>query len=221
MENWTVLTPIPLIMDAILKEIQKLYTDATFKFDPTLTYEESIRGVRSVRSSFDITKEQVFPLMTFSMTQLLPYTIVRKQFPHKKDIPNLAAKEYKARYCAFDINWRWYYSDIVAMKTFETMFATETSINLVKDVTLDMNDIGLFDYQVVWPWEGLAGISYNKKDNLYMSCDGSAKVMGEFVMASDIDSKLIGEIGLRVQNFMDKTYDSARILPTGTTWTNG
>lgn len=221
MANWTCLTPIPLVANAVLEGIKKLYPDVNFKFDPTLTYEESIKGVRAMRSSFDVTKETVFPLMTFSLTQLLPYTIMRKQFPVQKVIPDGIAKEYKSRFCAFDLNWKWYYSDIIASKTFEVMFATETSINLVKDVTLNMNDIGQFEYQVVWPWEGLSAVTYNKKDNLYMSCDGTAKVMGEFVMGSDVPSKLIKQINLSVNNFMGQVYDKAKITSEETVWENG
>lgn len=223
MSNWTVLTPVPLVCNEILNQISVLYPDATYKFDPTLTYEESIRGVRAMRSAFDVTKEQVFPLMTFSLEVLKPYEIMKRHYPIQKDIPNLVAKNYKSRHCAFNLNWRWYYSDIVASKTFEVMFCAETSINLVKDVKLSWSGIGDFMYQVVWPYDGLTSVTYNKQDNLYMSIDGTAQVFGEFICLQDMDSKLIGEIDLKIKDFTNRTviYDSAVIKPTGTIWTNG
>jgi hypothetical protein len=221
--SWTCLTPIPLVANEILVQIKNLYPDISFKFDPTLTYEESIRGVRAMRSAFDVTKEQVFPLLTYSMTVLKPYTYKRHQYPMKKDLTDPQhpiAHEYKSRHCAFDINWKIYYSDIIGMKTFEVMFSTETSFNLVQNVTLNMNEIGHFEYQVVWDWEGLAGNAYNKQDNLYMSCDGVAKVFGEFVMAKNVDSRLIAQINLQVGDFVNHNmiWDRAKITAAGTEW---
>jgi hypothetical protein len=218
--NWTVLTPVPLIMNAVLDDILTVYPDVTFKFDPTLVYEESIRGVRAMRSAFDLTKQQVFPLFTFSMEVLKPYEIMRFQTPIDKDIPNMVAKQFKSRYCSFTINWRWYTTDIIASKTFEVMFLAQSSINQVKEVTLSLNGIGNFTYQVVWPFEGLASATYNKQDNLYMSVDGTAIVTGEFICQQDVDAKLIGHINLQLKDFINRTlvYDSATITPSGTVW---
>lgn len=220
--SWTVLTPIPLVMNELLNEIQKLYSDVTFKFDPTLTYEESLRGVRALRSAFDLTNEQVFPLYTYTLNVLKPFEIVRKQFPHRRNTENplFQGKDYKARYCSFDVPWRWYYSDIVASKTFEVMFATETSINLIKNLFLDFNDIGTFEFQVMWDFTSLDSVTYNKKDNLYMACDGKCTITGEFIMLSDVPTKYIEEIHLRVKNYVSRTQiiNQATITPSGTTW---
>lgn len=225
MTNWTVLTPIPIIMEEILNQIKTLYPDCTFKFDPTLTYEESIKGVRALRSAFDITNEQVFPLMTFTLGVLKPYEIPRKQFPQVRNSTNplFQGKDYKSRYCSFEVPFKWYYSDIIASKTFEVMFATETSINLVKNVFVDLNDIGTFEYQVVWDFMSLESVSYNKQNNLYMSCDSKFTVTGEFVMLSDVPVKYIEEIDLRIKNFIYRTkmIETAKITPTGTTWQEG
>lgn len=219
---WTVLTPIPVIMDEILNQIKTIYPDCTFKFDPTLTYEESIKGVRALKSAFDISKEQVFPLMTFTLGVLKPYEIPRKQFPHARNNtpPLFQGKDYKSRYCSFDVPFKWYYSDIIASKTFEVMFATETSINLVKNVFVDLTDIGTFEYQVIWDFMGLETVAYNKQNNLYMSCDGKFVVTGEFIMLSDLPVKYIEEINLRIRNFVHRTQiiESAKINSTGVTW---
>ena len=220
--SWTVLTPIPLICNEILDGILGLYPDCSFKFDPTLQYEETIRGVRGLRSAFDVSKEQVFPLFSYTLGVLKPFEIPRKQFPYKRnDLPPLfQGKDYKARQCMFEIPWKWYYSDIIASKTFEVMFATETSINLVKNVTLEFNDIGTFEYQVVWDFMGLESVAYNKDNNLYMSCDGKCTVNGEFVMLSDVPVKFIEEIDLRIRKYVHRTQiiEQAKITESGTVW---
>ncbi len=221
MTNWTVLTPIPLVMNEILNEIQVLYPDVTFKFDPTLTYEESIKGVRALRSAFDLTNEQVFPLFTYTLGVLKPFEIPRKQFPQTRNtaIPFFEGRDFKARYCSFEIPWKWYYSDIIASKTFEVMFATETSINLVKNVFLEWTEIGIFEYQVVWDFMSLENVTYNKQDNLYMSCDGKCTVTGEFVMLSDVPLKYIEEIDLRIKNYTTRTtIEGVKINPSGKTY---
>lgn len=207
MLNWTVLTPLPLIMNELLNGIKTLYPDVSFKFDPTLSYEESIKGVRALRSAFDISNQQVFPLFTYTMNVLKPYEIPRKQFPQKRNIAGdvFQGVDYKSRYCSFEVPWKWYYSDIIASKTFEVMFATETSINLVKEVSLTFNDIGVFEYQVVWGFMGLESVSYNKQDNLYMSCDGKCNITGEFIMVSDLPLKYIQEINTRIKNYVERT----------------
>ncbi|MFA5071218.1 MAG: hypothetical protein WC511_02495 [Candidatus Pacearchaeota archaeon] len=220
MANWTVLTPIPLIMNEVLNKIQVMYPKANFKFDPTLTYEESIRGVRSVRSAFDITKQSVFPLFTFNMGVLKPFEMVRFQPAIQKDIPNLAASQFKTRYCSFEVNWRWYTTDIVASKTFEVMFLAQAAINDIKNVTLSWQEVGTFDYQVIWPFEGLTSAGYNKQDNLYNFVDGVVQITGEFICMSDVSAKLIGEIDFRLRDFVNRTHviEQAQITPTVTVW---
>jgi hypothetical protein len=208
-------------MDELLNNIQGIYPDVTFKFDPTLTYEESIKGVRALRSAFDITNQQVFPLFTYTLGVLKPYEVPRKQFPYSRNTPNpfFEGKDYKARYCSFEIPWKWYYSDIIASKTFEVMFATETSINLVKNIFLEFTDIGTFEYQVVWDFMGLENVSYNKQDNLYMSCDGKCTITGEFIMLSDTPIKFIQEIQAKLNNYISRTtMETGNIDSTGTTW---
>ena len=213
MANWTVLTPIPLIFNEVMTKMNFVYPDLTFKFDPTLQYEESIRGVRAMRTAFDITKQQVFPLFTFNMEVLKPFEMTRFQLPVQKDIPNAIAKQYRSRYCAMVVNWKWYETDVVASKTFEVMFNTKTSINQVENVTLSWTDIGDFEYQVNWPFEGLNSASYNKQDNLYLSVEGTCLVMGEFVTLQDVPAKLITEINLRVKDFFGRvTMDHATNL---------
>lgn len=223
--SWTVLTPIPLIFNEVLNGIQNIYPDVTFKFDPSLTYEESIKGVRALRSAFDVSQEQVFPLFTYTLSVLKPYEIPRKQFAHKRNElnPIFQGKDYKARQCAFEVPWKWYYSDIIASKTFEVMFATETSINLVKNVHFTFLDIGTFEYQVIWDFMSLESVAYNKQNNLYMSCDGKCTITGEFVMVSDLPLKYIEEIDLRIKSYVNriKTIEIGKITPTGTTWQEG
>jgi len=225
MTAWTVLTPIPLICNEILLGIQGLYPDVSFKFDPTLTYEESVKGVRAMRSAMDVSTEQLFPLFTYNLGVLKPYEVVRKQFPHMRNEvdPFFQGKDFKSRYCSFEIPWKWYYSDIIASKTFEVMFATETSINLVKAVTLEFTDIGVFEYQVVWDFMGLESVSYNKTNNLYMSCDGKCLVTGEFIMLADTPVKYIEEIELHIKEYVtrSRTMETATVNPSGITWRDG
>lgn len=213
-----VLTPIPLIMNQILVDIKGVYPDISYKFDPTMSYEETIRGLRAIRSSLPISNEQVFPLMTYSLGPISPTQIGRRNFPIRKDIPNLRADQFIARMSQFDLMWKFYYSDLINFTTWEVMWMADMAINKIKEVSVAMPVIGNFRYFIVW--DKVEGITFNKQDNLYMEATGKATVTGEMIIGQDLPTPLINEINVWFKDFKQHSlvYDHMKITPSGVTF---
>jgi hypothetical protein len=208
-------------MNSFLSAIQGVISDCSFKFDPSLTYEESIRGLRAIRSSLPISQEQVFPLFTYSLGPIKKYQQGRRQFPIQKSADPLTdphAKDFISRICEFDITWKMYYSDIINFTTFEIFYMVEKSVNDVKEITVTLPELGDFRYFITW--KDVDQVEYHKQDNLYISAGGTCTMVGELLIGLDPPLSLITEINARLKDgvYTDKVLDLIQITPAGTTY---
>jgi len=134
---YTVITPIALILKALDDEIKVRYPDITTKYDPSMSYEETVKGVRYVRSSMALDEEQTFPLMGFSRTSVIGQEdLPRRQIPMRPRVADSEADQYKSRLCQFDFLFKFFERDVVMADTFEVMYGAHAAINDIKTLTV-------------------------------------------------------------------------------------
>lgn len=175
-----VVTPISLILSEFIKNLKSMEPDWSFQFDPTLTYETSIRGVRAVRSALQIEQKQTLPLFTYNIAPVIPWTMQKKQFDYVLDseISNQYEK-IKGRFTSIGISFKIYFGDVVGEKTFESLYVCDASINELKEFTVDLPRVGTFRY---WAqWENLEEVTYQKDNNHYTEVSGKLHVYGEMI----------------------------------------
>lgn len=197
---FTVITPIPLILKALDDEIKLRYSDITTQYDPSMTYEETVKGVRYTRSSMDVSESQVFPLLAFSRSSVIGQVDnPRRHIPMRPRTADHVADQFQSRHCQFDYLFKFYERDVVMADTFEVMFNTHASINDIKTLTVTLPEIGDFEYQCIW--NDLDEIEFNKEDNFYISSAGSCTIIGQFVVMEDVPYPLIEQINLLIQDW--------------------
>jgi hypothetical protein len=197
-----VLTPIPLILNQLFTDMKLRYTDAEFKFDPNMGYVEAMSGLRSLRHSLDVTSFNVFPMFVFNRTNLVPVSDFNRRFqPIKKDIGLGTAVQYYMKVLQCDIMFKVFSKDVIFSDTFEIMYGSVESVNKIKSFTVDLPEIGNFDFYI--DWDQLDESEYNKQDNLYISKSFKATLKGSFFVVDEsaLDLKIIKTIKARILDF--------------------
>jgi hypothetical protein len=197
-----VLTPIPLILQQLFADMKTRYTGSDFKFDPNLEYVESVGGLRSLRHSLDISEANVFPLFVFNRTNLVPIPDFNRRFiPMKKDLNLGTAIKYYMKILQCDIMFKVFSDDVIFADTFEIMYASVESVNKIKSFTVDLPEIGAFEYYI--EWSPLDETEYNKTDNLYISKSFKGTLKGSFFVVDENETtlNLISAIHAKILDF--------------------
>lgn len=140
-------TPLAIVLKGLTEAIRVKMPTVSFVFDPTLSYQESARGQRALRSAMQLNPESQFPLFGFSRAALQPIA----QSPYRATssstlrVPNLddgpdSVKEVYALNGQFDLLFRIYARDIAQLETIELLYNTQAAITNVKD----------FDVHIPW-----------------------------------------------------------------------
>lgn len=197
-----VLTPIPLILDQLFIDMKVRYTTADFKFDPSMEYIQAMSGLRSLRHSLDISNFTVFPLFVFNRTNLIPVSDFNRRFsPLKKDINLGTAVSYFMKVLQCDLMFKVFSDDVIFADTFEIMYASVESVNKIKSFTVNLPEIGDFDFYI--EWGSLDESEYNKDANLYISKSFKATLKGSFFVVDEtaLDLKIIKTIKAKILDF--------------------
>lgn len=207
-----VLTPIPLILSQLFTDMRVRYTNSDFKFDPSMEYISSVGGLRSLRHSLDITNFNVFPLFVFNRTNLIPVPDFNRRFiPIKKDINLGTAITYFMKILQCNIMFKVFSTDVIFADTFEIMYAAVESVNKIKSFTVNLPEIGDFEFFI--EWGSLDESEYNKDANLYISKSFSATLKGSFFVVDDTaaDLKIIKTIKAKIFDFQHQVLSDLTI----------
>jgi hypothetical protein len=208
-----VLTPIPLILSSLFTGMKTRYSDAVFKFDPSMEYVNSMSGLRALRHSLDTSNINVFPLFVFNRTNLIPMNNTnRRFFPMAKNELTGTALKYSMKSLQCDILFKLFHKDVIFTDTFEIMYNVVESVNTIKYITVDLPDIGDFDFYL--DWKNIDEGEYNKKDNFYLTKSFSATLRGSFFVfdETDLATSLITSINARILDFHSQVLVN-QILP--------
>ena len=209
-----IITPIVLVLNSLFEKIKEFYPGVTFQFDPSLTYVEAIRGLRAIRSAMELDTTDVFPLLTWSRGTLVRQDEkqARLHFPANKRVGDGEADQFKFRNCKFEFLFKFYDTDTVMNDSFEVRYCTDDSFNNVRSFSVNLPEVGDFNYQVMW--DDLSEIEYSKDDNNYIAVAGSATIMGPFMIMTDAPAALIEQINLSVREFNNNVLSDTTIPET-------
>jgi hypothetical protein len=204
-----VLTPIPLILSSLFTEMKLRYSDAIFKFDPSLEYVSSMSGLRALRHSLDISNINVFPLFVFNRTNLAPMGGINRRFsPIDKNLITGNALKYSMKSLQCDVMFKLFHKDVIFTDTFEIMYSVVESVNTIKSFTVNLPEIGDFDFFL--DWKNIDAGEYNKENNFYLTKSFSAILKGSFFVfdETDLTTNLITTINARILDFHNQVLSN-------------
>lgn len=222
-----VLTNITLVIQELLNNLKNISTEPRLVFDPSLGYEESIIGLRALRTMMEIQDVKSFPLIAWNRSPVIPEESLgrRRVFP-KGPHPTTpdGQRLYKSVFGQFEFRMIYISDNIPDIETFELLYATTSGVNSVKTITTTFPEIGDFDYFLTW--EDLTDITFNKEGNVYIYIGASAIVKGGFVIFNDDDPggtldpyphieqirAKIFSYNTRWLNPADDTYDDQKVV---------
>lgn len=141
------ITPLAIVLKGLTEAVRGKMPSLSFIFDSTLSYQESVRGQRALRSAMSLEEKSQFPLFGFSRTVLQPLaqSVYRSTTtsPVRLSVPEQTIDKVKDIYALngqFDLLFRIYARDIAQLETIELLYATKAAITNVVD----------FDVHIPW-----------------------------------------------------------------------
>lgn len=206
--SYKVVTPWAIIMSELLDQIKIRYTNANFRFEPSMEYVDAIKGLRAVRNSKDIDDIGVFPLFVFNRGNILPHEFIGRRFSPLNRTDN-NANEMKSRMCQVEVMFRVYSRDTVFADTFEVMYNNRESVNEILTISVDLPELGEFPFYI--EWNDLSGITFNKTDNFYIGIDFGAKICGNFMLMENASVSIIEHINLKIMDYERTVFTERHI----------
>lgn len=209
---FTNITNISLILDKFLTDL-KAETDNAIHpvFDPTLTYEESIKGIRALRSSFQVQENTVYPLFAFNRRPIVKSDDIVRVFNAKSAVDsNLEVDKFKFFWGEFEFLFKYIVKNPTDIEEFEILYGMEEHIGKRKVITPNLPVVGDMEFYVTW--NKLEELEFNKENNIYISAGSSAKISGRFILMEDTPKKIIERINLYVKDFETRYTISQTII---------
>lgn len=203
-------TPLAVVLKGLTESIRERIPIMSFVFDSTLSYQESARGQRAIRSAFSLEDDQAFPLFGFSRTVLQPIasapyratmgSTVRSQTvatsnPEVKDIYAVSGQ--------FDLLFRIYARDVVQLETLELLYSTKAAISDITEFSINIpwleeapqtSQVPNWHYSVTW--HPLEDFFVQHDPFVTFSLSGHATLNGTFLTGFRRDGCLIDTINL-------------------------
>lgn len=210
-----ILTNVTLVIQELLNGLKGISANPKLIFDPTLGYEESITGLRALRTMMTIQDAKTFPLIAWNRSPIVPEESLGRRKIYPKGVhPDTSDgfRLYKSVFGQFEFRMIYISDNIPDIEAFELLYATASGVNSVKKITTTFPEIGSFDYFLTW--EDLADITFNKEGNVYIYIGASAIIRGGFVIFNDDDP------GGTLDPYPHIEQIRAKILSYNTRWLN-
>lgn len=194
-----VISTITPVLKLVINSLKEWDPALSIVYDPTLTYDNSITNLRNYNTNLRISPTRTFPLLawnrsTFSHSE----GFARRGTPVsgsvvKKVVGEYSAQTYVAVYGQLELNFIYIHQNFSSIEQFEILYTGRRASNEVTQVTLNLQDLGSFDYQVVWDLIE-PNIQTSMADNGYYKFIGSnCKIRGAF-FALDTPVSLIEQV---------------------------
>jgi hypothetical protein len=209
---YTNITNITYILDKFLTDLKSEANDVLHPvFDPSLTYEESIRGIRALRSSFQVQENTVYPLLAFNRRPLVKSDIIPRLFNAKGETDsNSEVDKYKFFWGEFEFLFKYIVKNPTDIEEFEILYGMEEHIGNIKVIPAVFPIVGEVEFYV--SWNKLEELEFNKENSIYVAAGSSAKVSGRFILIEDTPEKIIEEINLYVKDFETRYTISQTVI---------
>lgn len=204
------ITPLAVVLKSLSETIRAKLPTLAFVFDSTLSYQESARGQRALRSAMQINADTQFPLFGFSRSVLQPMaqTIYRATAKSgiRVPVPGPVSDQIKDIYAVsgqFDLLFRIYARDVAQLEALELLYTTKAAISDVTEFTVhipwladapDITENPNWEYRI--QWHPLDDFVAQHDPFLTFSVSGRATVSGTFLSGFLRDGRFIDFIHL-------------------------
>jgi len=180
-------TTIAYVMASLLTYIQKKVDCNEVVFDPSLSYETSLAGVKVLRTYKEITKGQRFPLLAHNRSVLKLSDKLNQRSRTELLLDREEGKFDVTRYYGvlgqIDARFLYISKNISDIERFEIAFNTDFA--KLKSIKIKYQDLGEFNYEIYW--NDLEDITINIENLYYKTVGLSASVHGWFFLLSEDD----------------------------------
>ena len=180
--------------DLVRYEIPECYV----VYDEELSYETAIRGMMA-KGNFDETDRPEIPLFAYNRTSLRKSQLGiggradNYEAPFK--LPDGRTLTYVPLNGEFEINFMFITKSMEVAEKFEVTYLSDTGISGTKNIQVDMDTLGVFNYYV--NYGELTDKQFQKDDVYYKAILGTVVVRGFFFTFSS-EAKVIHEIRERI-----------------------
>ena len=148
-----VVSTIAPVIKLALNSLKVWDPSLNFVYDPTLTYESSIAGLRNLRTNLEVTPTSNFPLLSFNRSTLQLQEGMRKVTairPIYREVDTALVHSYAVTLSQFTLQFGYIHQDFQAIEQFEILYNAYRAANSVRTVSLRLDEIGSFDYTLWW-----------------------------------------------------------------------
>jgi hypothetical protein len=216
-----VVSSIAPVLKLWKNQLQVWDTSLNPVFDPYLSYETAVTGLRNYKTNIDLSKSTVFPILAYNRTTLVPSEglNLRATEWRAKFVDGDTGTQYVATLGQFDIDFLYIHPNEHSIERFEILYNAQLGIQ-TKKLTLNLGSLGSFGYQVYWdllnPNIQLSAI----RDSYYKMISGTCRIFGPFFAISDT-SYIITQVNTTiVASYLDYPYKWDQIYPTDINVTN-
>ena len=186
-------TLITFILNELLNKLEAWSPDLAFVKDENLSYETALPKYRS-DNSLQASEDVPLPLFAFRRT-VLRYTegekgIGRRNLNLKARLtkPDNSIEIYNVLHCEFDVPFNYYTRNIEDLERFELTYLSQRSLSDNKKLTVDFENIGLWDFFL--EFGQLDDKIINIEDSYYKALVGQFTVRGYFFTFKEVGKRI-------------------------------
>jgi hypothetical protein len=195
-----------LVLKQLRKEIEEKDDSLKGKllYDPTLNYDEIIRGVRRLKRSVNLPESSTLPLLAYNRGSLQPNEEAineRGRMPGRGADTDASGKvrRYHLFFGFFEFRYVYIANNITDLEAFELLFQCGQSIKALKTFEVNYGTEGSWKYHIHWDQpEDIEHISVGD-NTFHWSLAGTARVVGGFLVFPDSKAKPIAQIVVDVE----------------------
>jgi len=184
-------TPSILIWH-LLQELGKYIPNANAVYQPNLAYSDGLKALRDQNLQKQIVDVSALPLLLFNRSTIRNsevfgkrsrLNVIQQQQAAKEvgEVSNLAADKYKVLMGEMDFRFLYVTTAMEEMERFEMLYMTGVHVKNIKNITIDLPNIGLVEYKV--SWESLEDFELNLDEGYYKTIGATAKIHGPFIVS--------------------------------------
>lgn len=207
-----------MVLARFLDQITTVYPECNFIYDEQLTVESALKKFRAKNNQEGQGPPKEFPLFAFnrSAMKFSPHgmgrrSVVNRAFNRPTGLMGADGQELvirKAAQATFDVRFLYLANAAETQEIFEVDFLGEDGFSDVKEIKVELPDLGEFNYYV--QYSALIDKVMSSDQIYYKTVTGTATILGWFFSLQG-SGKWITEIDTEIRNFNNLVLASTAI----------
>lgn len=223
MRDPNAVTTIGLVLAEWIDQIVGEYPDMSIVYDEQLTLETALTKIRAKRERDQQNGVTIpaseFPLFAFKRSPLKFPThgmgrrsqVTRLYNPEVDELNKQQGNPifYKTIYGILEVPFMYYVETLQEEEVFELEYLAEDHLSFVKNLTVDIPDIGAFNYYA--SYTPIEDKIVKSNDLYYKVVQGTVSFLGWYIVLEG-RGKIITEIQAKIKNFQNEILSEIEIL---------